>query len=261
MTVVVAAFLVFAAVLWWPSGTSSGSAVAAWDHPVREPRPDGVPDGPPHGGPGPFVARARHLVRPARSPTPVSGPTDALAVLDALQPALRAGLAPVTALRCLEAVRPGGRLTLVDDLVAAAERGAPLAPVLAAAARNESTEGTVSALQLAGAAWALSERLGAPLADAVGAAADELRQEALWQRRVAVALAGPRATVRVLTLLPIAGPLLALLLGLSPGQVWGNSLALVSLVAGVVTMLVGRWWCRRMVAGLAAPTPAEGAAR
>jgi hypothetical protein len=54
---------------------------------------------------------------------------------------------------------------------------------------------------------------------------------------VDVALAGPRATIRVLTLLPLAGPLLGAALGVltrRPG--WSSPIAVASVLAGVALM-------------------------
>jgi len=177
-----------------------------------------------------------------------------LGVLDALAPALRAGLTPVAALGCLDlsAARSSRVSVLLARLVEAAERGEPLAPVWARQARDV---GSVE-LALVGRAWALSESLGAPLADCVGMAADLVRQRMARERQLAVALAGPRATTAVLTLLPLAGPGVAFLLGIGPGELYSGVPALGSVVLGLLLLAVGRWWCARMVHGLARARPA-----
>ncbi len=177
-----------------------------------------------------------------------------LGILDALAPALRAGLAPVAALGCLDlsVARSSSVSVLLTRLVEAAEQGEPLAPVWVEQARDVGS----SELALIARAWALSESLGAPLADCVGMAADLVRQRIARERRLEVALAGPRATTTVLTLLPLAGPGVAFLLGIGPGELYSSVPALTAVVLGLLLLAVGRWWCARMVRGLARARPA-----
>lgn len=185
-------------------------------------------------------ARARELVT-------------VLDLLDALAPALRSGLSPAAALRCLEPpADESGRPSLVAELCEAADAGAPLAPAWSARAHRLAA----SELHLVAAAWSLSESLGAPLADSVALGADLVRQRLARERRLAVALAGPRATIAILTLLPAGGPALALLLGVSPAELYLNLPAAVSLGLGLMLLGLGRWWCTRMVRGLTVPRPA-----
>lgn len=176
-----------------------------------------------------------------------------LGVLDALAPALRAGLAPVAALGCLDfSVGRSPRVSaLLTHLIEAAELGEPLAPVWMRQARDI---GSVE-LALIGRAWALSESLGAPLADCVAMAADLVRQRTAREQRLAVAIAGPRATTTVLSLLPLGGPGVALLLGITPSELYSTAAAFASVLVGLVLLAVGRWWCARMVRGLARPRP------
>jgi len=55
-----------------------------------------------------------------------------------------------------------------------------------------------------------------------------------------------------LTVLPIAGPLLALVLGIGPGELFGGSrLTQGCLVLGLCLAGIGRWWVRRMVRAVA----------
>lgn len=89
----------------------------------------------------------------------------------------------------------------------------------------------------------LSDELGAPLAgvlDRIGSAvaADE---EAQGERRAA--LAGPRSTAQVLAWLPLLGVALGALLGANPvGVVLSGGLGTASAAAGLVLLLLGRWW-------------------
>lgn len=174
--------------------------------------------------------------------------TAALALLDAAGPALQAGLTPAAAVR-LAATSAHGLpsdqlLRFVTGLDDAARAGRPTSTVWADLATRS---GSAPVAFVAG-AWRLSEVTGAPLAEAVERAAEALRDARARQRRVAVAVAGPRATVLVLTTLPLTGPLFGLACGLSPVELYlGSSLALVSVVAGAVLVLLGRLWCRRLV--------------
>ena len=99
-------------------------------------------------------------------------------------------------------------------------------------------------------AWRLSDTAGVPLADAIDVGVHLLRADRAARSRVDVALAGPRATIRVLTFLPLAGPLLGAALGVSPTAWVDSPIAVASVVSGVVLMVIGRWWCARMVAQL-----------
>ncbi len=103
-------------------------------------------------------------------------------------------------------------------------------------------------LAFVAAAWRLSERTGAPLAAAVERAARGLRDVRRRRGRVSAAVAGPRATVTVLTALPLAGPLLGLACGVDPGTLYlGSPLSSAAVVAGAGLAVLGRWWCSRMV--------------
>jgi tight adherence protein B len=58
--------------------------------------------------------------------------------------------------------------------------------------------------------------------------------------------------VNVLTVLPVGGPLLGLVLGIGPGELYGGSrLTQVSLVLGLALAGVGRWWVAGMVRAVA----------
>jgi Flp pilus assembly protein TadB len=97
-------------------------------------------------------------------------------------------------------------------------------------------------------AWALSERHGAPLAVAVERAAAALRESRARQRKVRVAVAGPRATVTVLTVLPLTGPAFGLACGIDPATLYlGSRIGALSAALGVGLIVLGRLWCRRMI--------------
>ncbi len=198
-----------------------------------------------------------------------------LGVLDALEPALVAGLTPARALELAApsvgtgtAPRPGpagldrgsvGRVgvhrdgmgSLVEEAVRAAEAGSSVGRVWQRWADDTGSR----TLGFVAAAWLLSERTGAPLAEAVARASARTRAELSRRRRVTSAVAGPRATVNVLSALPLVGPLFGLASGLDPSEVYLSSPVVVGAVGfGFVLLLVGRWWCRRLVASVLEPS-------
>jgi len=190
--------------------------------------------------------------RQGRGAIPVS-PQDLLGLLDAIAPALEAGIVPASALRIAADSRSdSGRLdplsVLARDMAAAAADGAMLGPLWRAAAQ---AAGSAELLLLAH-AWSLTEDMGAPLAQAVRTTAGLLEARIAHERRLAAAVAGAKATVNLLTVLPIGGPLVALVLGIGPGELFGGSgLTQGSLVLGLSLAGFGRWWVRRMVRAVA----------
>jgi len=102
-------------------------------------------------------------------------------------------------------------------------------------------------------AWALSERTGAPLADALDAAEHVLRARRRTRQRLAAAAAGPRASMTVLVLLPLSGPVVGLACGISPRELYLESpLAVASLALGLVLALAAWTWSRAILARAAA---------
>lgn len=99
----------------------------------------------------------------------------------------------------------------------------------------------------------LSERLGTPLADATRATATAARARAASMRRRQSLLAGPRASMAVVTLLPLAGPGVCVLLGLPVSEVYARPAAAASLVVGVLLTGTGWWVSRRLVRAGARP--------
>jgi tight adherence protein B len=170
-----------------------------------------------------------------------------LALLDAVAAALRAGLPPVRALELGAATLPDDAPSELVDLVTAAvdasRDGLALAPVW----RHLAEMGRNAVLHTVAAAWGLSESTGCPLAEAVERAAAELRNVLATRRKVRAAVAGPQATVTVLTVLPLVGPLFGVACGIQPGELYGNPIALACLVGGLALLWAGRRWCQRLV--------------
>ena len=173
-----------------------------------------------------------------------------LALLDGIRPALEVGLTPRRALEVASAsvlaaessdgswrprdrsARGGSRdlAPLVADLIDSEERGQAVSAVWGEwAQRSGSAE-----LGFVAAAWRLSETTGAPLAAAVERAAQGLRDSRARRGKVAVAVAGPRATVTVLSVLPLTGPIFGLACGVDPLTLYAASpIATVSLLLGL----------------------------
>ena len=111
---------------------------------------------------------------------------------------------------------------------------------------------TSPAARSAGAAWRLAETTGAPLADVLDGVASTLREQQALADDLAAALAGPRATVHLLTVLPLGGVLLGELIGARPTHVLlGTGVGRWCAVLGAVLLLLGRWWMGRMVRAVA----------
>ncbi|NLA65219.1 MAG: type II secretion system F family protein [Leucobacter sp.] len=138
------------------------------------------------------------------------------------------------------------------------EAGAPDECVAIAAqiTRGESAARALAAVgtpawRLLAAAWQLAEQSGAPLALALqrfGTALGELQRVA---DRRAVLLAGPRATIRLVTALPLLALLLGVVLGFDPVGVLMSSLGLVLASVGGLLLAAGMWWARAMIDTLA----------
>lgn len=139
---------------------------------------------------------------------------------------------------------------LVGQLLHATEQARPVSPIWGEwAQRSASAE-----LALVAAAWRLSETAGAPLASAVDRAVRGLLDARARRGKVAVAVAGPRATVTVLTVLPLTGPLFGMACGIDPVTLYlGSPLATVSAASGIALGWAGRAWCRRMIRAAVRP--------
>jgi len=233
------AVLAAAAVLAWPSRRSAplvwpqpaGSAVLSRGHRDRRARPGGG-------------SRRRGTSQDA---------ADLLAVVEAVLPALEAGLTPGAALSLAAEVapassRPRSMPLLVSRLAGLSAQGMPIGPAWAeAAAAAGGPE-----LRLLAQAWSLTEDLGAPLGEAMRTTAGMLRARVRAERRTVGAVAGARATMNVLTALPLGGPLVALAMGVGPRELYaGSAVTAVCLVAGGLLVLGGRWWVARMVRAVA----------
>lgn len=146
---------------------------------------------------------------------------------------LSAGLAPAVAWRHLA----GGGNPLLTAAALAAESGEDVGAVL------RSRGGVWSDI---GAMWGIADAVGAPLADTLRSAAAALRDASEVRAEVAVALAEPIATARLLTWLPLLGLPLGAALGLDPLRMLDEPLGVCALVLGLGLVGASRFWTRRL---------------
>ncbi|MDQ0031130.1 type II secretion system F family protein [Arthrobacter bambusae] len=94
----------------------------------------------------------------------------------------------------------------------------------------------------------VAEATGCPLADVLTRFAAQLEAEDDAGDARQTALAGPKATARLLTWLPVFGLGLGMMLGVDPvGVLLANGLGLAALTAGGVLTVTGRLWSSRLV--------------
>ncbi|UWF78726.1 type II secretion system F family protein [Microbacterium sp. EF45047] len=160
---------------------------------------------------------------------------DAAVAVRTLAVLLQAGARPMTAWR-----------HLADSGNASAER---------VVARCADGLDLVSAIEAEGgtwvdvaAAWDVATTVGAPLAEVLRALAESLQDAAAAADDVRIALAEPAGTARLLLWLPVAGLLLGYALGFDTVTVLTtNPFGIACVAAGLLLVLLARWWTRRLV--------------
>lgn len=146
--------------------------------------------------------------------------------------------------------------------VAAASRGLPELETLSAAARSPAGR-PVDALLVLGrrpggaaarsfaVAWSVAEATGSGLAGPAQRVHQAVRADERLRREVAVGLAGPRATARLLALLPLVGLLLGTGLGADPlGWLTGTAAGFACALLGAGLVAGGLWWTGRIAAAV-----------
>jgi tight adherence protein B len=171
---------------------------------------------------------------------------------------LAAGVAPASAWGYLAESLGGGAPQDAAGIVAAVAaraRTEPIAEAILAAVPVESASTrrgrripTGAAWCGLAAAWFVASDAGAPLAPSLQEFAGSLRDLAETQRDVEVALAGPAATAKFVTVLPVVGILFGLGLGVDThGVLFGTVPGALCLAAGVALVLAARAWNRRLL--------------
>jgi tight adherence protein B len=228
--------MVLLAVGLWPAGGKD----------VLPGKAPGAQGGPPYAAPA-GTAGGHRRRRWSRRRTATALEPVLAELVAVLAPPLRAGVAPVTAIAAAEPAfaSDSAFAPLLRELRSAAAVGESVADVWLA---HAATWGSPD-LRFVGQAWSLTERTGAPLADALASAERVLRARARGRQRLAVASAGPRASMRVLCLLPLSGPLVGAAFGMSPAALYLSSpVAFASVVVGVILATASWFWSRRIIA-------------
>lgn len=159
---------------------------------------------------------------------------DAAAAVQRLAVLLEAGVSPVNA------------------WTYAAEDGDPVAVAVTAEVRAGVALGAAlgavpGAWREVAVAWRVAETVGAPLAPSLRRFADALREAQQSRDDVAVALADPAATAKLVAWLPLVAIVLGIALGFDVTATFGNPFGIACVVAGIALMLAARAWTRRLV--------------
>lgn len=206
------------------------------------------------------VQQLAALLKGGRTPSRL---WDELWILYAREPA--AGSRTDQRLGSSAALAPGS-LARLAAARSAALRGSPVGGAIRAAGIRTGGQGgaTRRANQLSGeesrvwdelaACLDIAEASGCPLAELLTRFAAQLDAEDDADAARQTALAGPRATVRLLTWLPFLGLGLGMMLGVDPlGTLLGTPLGGTALAAGIALTLAGRLWSARLVRSAAGP--------
>ena len=170
-------------------------------------------------------------------------------LIAALAGELRSGQPPLDALDAAAGAAPPP----VGDPLAAAVRSARLGGDIVRGLRQAGA--AVPGLARLAVCWQVALRSGAPLADVCDALAEELIATTRRRREMAVELAGPQATARLLAALPLVGLALGTSLGADPvGFLLHTASGAVVLFAGLGLDLVGLAWTRRLVQRAGGPS-------
>lgn len=144
-----------------------------------------------------------------------------------------------------------GSLVMLGAVRAAAFRGSPVSDAIrktteVAFSHTGSRESRIW-WELA-ACFDIAEASGCPLADVLARFAAQLEVETDAEAARQTALAGPKATVSLLTWLPLMGLGLGIALGVDPLAILiGTPLGMAALAAGVALTVAGRIWSARLV--------------
>jgi tight adherence protein B len=141
------------------------------------------------------------------------------------------------------------RTALAPSFAAAAQGGeGELAELLMTAAASPGLSG----LSRLAACWGVAASAGSALAPALDRIADGLQDEIDVGLDIATALAGPRATVQLLAVLPAIGLAFGTAIGADPVSfLFGSLIGFGCLSGAVILDLAGLAWARRIAIGAA----------
>jgi tight adherence protein B len=208
------------------------------------------------------VARGIPVLSPDRRSVPGHG---TIQVVLAIQRATILGLPAADALRsaCLEGVDHPGADPPYPGAAAPARMGGVDAGAIGGSSGRHgglTKEERQTWLELA-ACLEICEASGAPVAAVLARLADRLDADEDAAAMRETALAGPRATVRLLTWLPFIGLGLGMAMGVDPvGVLLGGPLGWACLAIGLALVAAGKWWSGHLIA-TAAREPGAAALR
>lgn len=105
-----------------------------------------------------------------------------------------------------------------------------------------------TASQILGAAWQVAEVSGAPLAQVLTNLVESLRGVAETNREISLALSSPKATAKVMVLLPLIGIVFGIGLGFDPfGVLFSSGPGRVCGIAGIGLLALALYWNRRLI--------------
>ncbi|HYN66974.1 MAG TPA: hypothetical protein VES93_08795 [Ornithinibacter sp.] len=102
-------------------------------------------------------------------------------------------------------------------------------------------------------AWRLAERVGAAASAVTASAASSIRDRRATADRIAVVAAGPRASMVLLSALPMTGPVVAAVIGMPPTRLYDSPASRALAAVGVLLTLLGWWWARGLLRRAARP--------
>lgn len=163
---------------------------------------------------------------------------EVFAACELLAGLIRVGHVPAAALRIAAKDSP-----CLNEVVAAQRIGGEVGPALRRAGAGAGREG----LAELGVAWEVAEQTGASLPATVDSLAERLAARRKVAAVVATELAAPRATGRLLAMLPVAGLLLGYSFGGDPvAFLTGSVIGQLSLVLGIGLGCAGVLWTERL---------------
>lgn len=118
--------------------------------------------------------------------------------------------------------------------------------------RKQAEDDALPELRALAALWQVAEGSGAGLARACDRLALALAESQRVRQELAAQLAGPKATARVLAVLPLFGIVLGNALGAEPlSWLLGSPIGWLALVIGIALEVAGLWWIHRLTSQVA----------
>ena len=153
---------------------------------------------------------------------------------------------------------------VLTGVAAAIERGDDIADAIEAGGGlregSQSAPGADAAWRSLAAAWRVATASGAPLAPALRGFAEGLRDREAARRDIRIALAGPRATARIVMVLPVVAVLLGLLMGVDLASTVTTPIGAGAVIGGLALVVIARRWMRRLLLAAEPPPPTVGLA-